>query len=124
MIKATKRDLIGEILTPQAVGCDVGEQRVSGTSGPYISYAYTVISPAFIVSGKAKKTYHAGAVDIYAVGASPEALRNKVENLLLENGVSVQRLEDGYSEEHRRWLLRLQFSFKTDNPTESECNEV
>lgn len=116
MIKATKRDLIGEILTPQAVGCDVGEQRVSGTSGPYISYAYTVISPAFIVSGKAKQTYHAGVVDIYHVGASPEALRDKVENLLLANKISVQRLEDGYSEEHRRWLLRLQFSFKTDNP--------
>lgn len=118
MIEATKHDRIGEILTPEKIGCDIGEQRVSGDTDPYVSYAYTAIAPAFIVSGKAKKTYHAGYIDIYGVGNNPEALRNKVEKLLLSNKVKVQRLEDGYSNEHHRWLLRLQFSFKTDNPTE------
>lgn len=117
MLYAVKNDIIADILTRKSTGCDVGECKVNGNTEPYISYYFTGIAPCCFASGVARKTLHVGNIDIYCK-ENPEAVRQKVSELLEKRGIKAQTLSDGYDMEYRRWLLRIQFCYKTDNVKE------
>lgn len=117
MLRAVKKDLIADILTRETTGCDVGECKVTGTTDPYIGYYFTGIAPTCFASGRARKTLHIGNIDIYA-NANPEAVRERVNELLEQHGIKTSTLSDGYDLEYKRWLLRIQFRYTTLNPEE------